>query len=554
MLPRSLPRLLILSLLAIPAAFALWRWLPHSPGQPVAASADMLQVALNGDIRGTQPGVDRDANTDSVMMHIVEGLVGYRENGQPAPLLASAVEISGDGLTYTFPLRRTVRFHNGALMTADDVVWAWHRYLDPATRWICLSDFDGSRGARITSVRAADPATVVFQLDRPNPMLLIQMAALQCGASGIVHRDSVDAQGHWLKPIGTGPYQLQEWRRSRYIDLTAFPGYSSPPQPADGYTGRKQALITHLRWLVIRDEASRRTALMKGQVGLMPEVSVTDISQIRKLPNTTLEISPAMSPSVLLMRDDAPLLADHTLRLALAHSLDIAMLARLSTDGTAVANPSVVPAVSPYYSEVQREGYRYDPALARQLLAQSQYRGQPLQLLTNRRYPEMYSQALMIQSMAREVGINVELQVVEWATQLDRYQSGNYQLMSFEFTARTDPFLSYDSILGDRAKSRRKVWSNPEAIALLQEAGRSDDPQQRQQLFDRLHRILLRDAPLVMLYNLADVAAVNRQLSGYRAWPLIRPRLWNVQRADAGLHDPGLHAAEPHTAGAAQTR
>jgi peptide/nickel transport system substrate-binding protein len=531
---RLSPRRIGFAFLAALLLAMAWVWAMHGSGDgssaAVAEAGDRLQVSLNNDIRSTNPGVNRDANTDSVMMHIVEGLVAYRENGLPAPMLARGIQVMDGGKTYVFRLREGVRFHNGSPLTADEVVWTWRRYLDPATNWTCLSDFDGSRGARIESVSAVDAHTVVFRLDRAQPMLLTQMAALPCGASGILHPDSVNADGSWNSPIATGPYRLERWKRGEYIDLAAFPGYSSAEGPADGYTGAKVAHMRTLRWMIIRDDASRRAALIKGQVDVMPEVSLSDIDQLRKFGDLVVEATPAMATSVLLMQTQDPVLSDPKLRLALAYSLDTRIIADLATGGTAAVNASMVPTVSPYYSEAQRQGYGQDLALARRLLAESRYRGERLVMLANRRYPEMYAQALMIQSMARKVGINVELQVLEWATQLDRYQNGNFQLMSFEYTTRVDPFLSYDSVLGDRSKSKRKVWGDPQAMALQAQAGATDDPARRQRLFDQMHALMLRDVPLIMLYNLADVNAVNRSVEGIRPWPVSRLRLWNVRR------------------------
>jgi peptide/nickel transport system substrate-binding protein len=79
-----------------------------------ADAATAIRVAANAEIRSTNPGVNRDANTDGVMLHIVEGLVGYKDDGTPAPLLAQSINISKDGKTYTFKLRPGVKFHNGA--------------------------------------------------------------------------------------------------------------------------------------------------------------------------------------------------------------------------------------------------------------------------------------------------------------------------------------------------------------------------------------------------------------------------------------------------------
>src|SRR6187455_2351109 len=119
-----------------------------------ASAATTIRVAANSEIRSTNPGVNRDANTDTVMLHIIEGLVGYRDDGTPAPLLAQSVAVSKDGKAYTFKLRPGLKFHNGAAVTSADVVWSWKRYLDPNTKWLCLGEFDGSQSLKIESVEA----------------------------------------------------------------------------------------------------------------------------------------------------------------------------------------------------------------------------------------------------------------------------------------------------------------------------------------------------------------------------------------------------------------
>jgi peptide/nickel transport system substrate-binding protein len=100
------------------------------------ADAQTLRVRLNSDIRSTDPASSlRDENTDTVVQHMVEGLVAFRENAAVAPLLAEKVDISEDGKTYTFTLRQGVRFHNGATLTSEDVLWSWKRYLEADSKW-----------------------------------------------------------------------------------------------------------------------------------------------------------------------------------------------------------------------------------------------------------------------------------------------------------------------------------------------------------------------------------------------------------------------------------
>src|SRR6056297_836227 len=101
----------------------------------------LLTVALNTDIRGTDPGVNRAANTDAVMHHIVEALVGYGEDLRIKPVVAESWERSADRTVYTFHLRGDLRFHNGEPVTSSEVAWSFRRYLDPQTRWKCRSWF-----------------------------------------------------------------------------------------------------------------------------------------------------------------------------------------------------------------------------------------------------------------------------------------------------------------------------------------------------------------------------------------------------------------------------
>jgi peptide/nickel transport system substrate-binding protein len=507
---------------SIPLALAL-----ALPAAGLAAST--IRVAANAEIRSTNPGVNRDANTDTVMLHMVEGLVGYKDDGTPAPLLAQSVQVSKDGKTYTFKLRPGVKFHNGAPLTSADVVWSWKRYLDPNTKWLCLSEFDGSQSLKIESVEAIDPMTVVFRLNQARPLFLTQIASFQCGSGAILHKDSVNADGSWKAPIGTGPFKLGEWRRGEWIELTAFKDYKSAPGPRDGYVGNKTPLADTVRWIVIKDDAARRTALEKGQADLMPGLRPTELTEMGNPPSLEVRNAPTMSVNALLIQVRDPVLADAKLRQAISAALNITSIATIASGGAGTPNASMIPAPSKYHVGPHGALHKYDVAAAKKLLAESGYKGQPIKMVTNRRYPDMYEQSVMMHGMLRQAGINVDLEVLEWGTALERYQSGKYQLMSFGYSARVDPYLVYESMLGDKDKSPRKVWDNPKAIALLQQAGEEGDPAKRQKVFDELHALMLQDVPLVVLFNPGDSNGVNRKLEGFASWSQSRDRLWGVK-------------------------
>jgi peptide/nickel transport system substrate-binding protein len=130
--------------------------------------------------------------------------------------------------------------------------------------------------------------------------------------------------------------------------------------------------------------------------------------------------------------------------------------------------------------------------------------------------------------MAKASGINLELETLEWGTQLERYQTGNYQMMAFPYSERLDPALSFDSMTGDKDKEARKVWDNPQAQEWLREAQREGDITKRQALFDQLHQQMLKDVPMIPMYNGNAIAASRDYVHGLRTWPVSKPRLWTV--------------------------
>jgi peptide/nickel transport system substrate-binding protein len=498
-----------------------------------AQSESLIRVAMNSDIRGTNPGVNRDSNTDTVIHHIVEGLVAHKEDGSVGPLLAESVEVSKDGLTYTFKLRPDVKFHNGAPFTAADAVWSWKRYLDPATGWQCLSQFDGRGRSKIEEVSAKDPRTVAFRISAPNALFLAEMASVQCGAGAILHKDSLNADGSWKAPVSTGPFTIRDWRRGQYIELAKFAGYKALPGERDGYAGNKTPLVDALRFVFIPDESVAKAALMRGDVDLLPYLTRESKADLAKRPGIVVGGYPTNSTTTLLLQTRDPLLKDVRVRRAIALAIDSEQLTKVVTGDTLAFNQSIVPRTSAYFGPAQREGHKADVARAKALLKEAGYNGEPIKLVTNKRYADMYNAALVAQAMARQAGLSLEIEVLEWATQLERYNKGQYQMMSFGYSSRLDPALSFESMAGPKDTQPRKVWDNRDVQTLIDQSFVEADKAKRQALFDRLHRMMIEDVPLVMLFNSTDEFAHSQRVGGYKSWAAGKERLWGVKLVSA---------------------
>jgi len=496
-----------------------------------ALQAQTLTAVLNADIRSTNPGVNRDGNTDSVVMHMVEGLVGYAEDGSVGPLLAEKVEISPDGKTYTFRLRKGVKFHNGATMTSADVLWSWNRYMDPKTDWRCLSDFDGRNGLKVVSATAPDADSFVMEINEPNGLFLDSLARQDCGGAAVIHKDSVKADGSWDKPIGTGPFMLGEWKRAQSVQLLAFDQYVSPKgDKRDGYIGSKRPLVKEARFMVIPDAATVKAGLLSGSLdmALMPE---SDVPDLKNAPNLTLAIAPNPVRHSLIIQTRDPVMKNQALRQAIATAIDFPELVANVTNGLGKPNNSPIYMNSKYYGETEKQGFKYDPAAAKALLQKAGYKGEKITILANKRSSvPSFNTAVIAQAMMQAVGINAEIEVLEWATQLDRYNKGNYQMQSFSYSSRFDPALAFEQIAGPKDKQPRKIWEDPEALALIQKSMVVTDVAERQKIFDDLNKRFIEQVPTIFTHNDLDIIAHNKRVSGVTPWAS-QLRLWEVSVA-----------------------
>lgn len=500
-----------------------------APGALSAVSAQTLNVALAADIRSTDPGVNRDDMTDAVVLHVVEGLVGYRENGAVAPLLAESVQTSKDGLTYTFKLRRDVHFHNGNKMTSADVLWSWQRYMNPKTGWACLDEFDGRKGLKVTKVSAPDAATVVMHLNHPSSLFLDTMARTYCGMTAVLDKASVKADGTWDKPIGTGPFKLTEWKRGESVLLSAYAGYKSPPgNRPDGYVGAKAPLVDAVKFVIVPDTSSAKAGLQSGALSIA-RIAPSDIAELQADKRLKVVVGQVASKNALLLQTRDPVLGNQKLRQAIAASLDVPQIAAAISEGHSPANASAVPTSSAYYDGVQKRGYAYDPVRAKRLLREAGYKGQKITIFANKRVNvPSYTIAVLAQAMMQAVGINAVIEVLEWTTQLDRYYSGAYQISSFSYSSRIDPALSYEQFAGDKTRQPQKVWDDPQALSLIEQSRDEVNVAKRQTMFDQLHTTMLDQVPVIFLSNGVDPWAVGQRVEGFMPWEG-KPRLWQTR-------------------------
>ncbi|WP_176083380.1 ABC transporter substrate-binding protein [Martelella sp. HB161492] len=494
----------------------------------VAMARDII-VAQSSDLRSNVPGVNRDGNTDTIMMHVLEGLVGYTDNGAVKPLLAKSVSMSDDGLTYTFDLRDDVVFHNGDKLTADDVIWNMKRYMDPATKWTCLPDFDGSRVVKLTDVEKIDDETVSMTLAEPSAVFLGLMARPECGFTGIISPKSVAADGSFIAPIGTGPFKWDAWKKGEYVHLLKNDAYVSPPNDGkpDGMVGAKDALVDGVKFMVVPDASTVKAGIQSGALDLA-EISPDLVPEFKDSKDAKLIVAANNGKNLFYMQTRDPVLSKPEVRRAMAMALDLPQLVAAASNGTGKANCSMVASNSIYYSETQQKCLPYDPEAAKALLKQAGYNGEKISIIANKRgNVPSYPAAIIAQAMMQQVGLNVEIEVLDYATQVERRRSGNYQVISQSVSPRLDPALMMSFYVGDKDKNSSLMWDNPKAIALLDAAYRETDQAKRQAIFDEFQTLMLEDMPGLFMYDMVDIWAATAGLEGDPVWQG-NARVWEV--------------------------
>ena len=490
-------------------------------------SGGTARVALRADMLGTEPGVKRDAITDNVLHHVMEALVAYDGEISPQPMLAESWEISDEGTTYTFNLRDGLTFHNGEPLTSAEVKWSWERWLDPETGFACTNWYDGSDGFAIESIKTPDEDTVVFNLNKPNALFLDQMANLQC-LTAIVHPDSVDENGNWQRPVGTGPFVLSDWDKGKSIRLERFEDYQTADGARSGYAGSRKAWLNAVEFVIVPETTTALAGLQSGDLDLVYQLQPTDKAEIGDASRVQIHQGPSLEWNVLLIQTEDPVMSDRAMRRAIAHAIDFPLLADSASGSIVGYNPSTVPESSAYHGPAHDIGYERDLDKVAELLAAAGYDGETLTIQTNRRYNNMYQNAVIAQAMLREAGIETELDVLEWPAHLDNYFEGEFQLSAFGYSARTDPVLNYRAVLGDKSENSALQWENEKAVALINKAARIGQFEARQNIFDQVHRMMIKEVPTLNLYNHFSIDATSTRLKGYDVWPAGKPRLWGV--------------------------
>jgi peptide/nickel transport system substrate-binding protein len=234
----------------------------------------------------------------------------------------------------------------------------------------------------------------------------------------------------------------------------------------DGYGGAKIAYAKRIELRIEEDRATQIAELKAGNIDMVLDLQEAERALLEGSAGIDIHSTATINFWNLLIQTRDPLLSDLRIRRAIAHAIDIDYLAAALTEGRQTGNPSVISANSHFHSDTLARGHQFDLGLARQLLRDAGYDGQPLEIQANRdTYPEMYRIGVLVRSMLRAAGINAVLNVMPWQEQLnDHYQTGRFQLQAFGQGGRNHPALVYGKFIGPKDEKARFQWDDDSAF------------------------------------------------------------------------------------------
>jgi len=471
-----------------------------SPGTAPAQQNLVVQAATE------PPGLDLTATPASatagvVFYNVQEALVKVDRHGKLVPWLAEKWHTS-DNKNYTFFLKKGVRFQNGREMKAADVKFVFDRAMNPETKHPAVKQYEV-----IADIIVKDDYTITFALKTTNANFLLTMARQ---GSVIYPREAVDTLKS--EPIGTGPYKVAEWVRGDRIVLAKNTDYHVKGLPK----------LDRVTYRFIPDPNAALAALKAGDVdatmfGLGPE----HIPDLQKDPRFQVIVGETTNDVIMSMNNSRKPFTDVRVRRAVTYGINKPEVVKGAMFGFGRVLGTNVDPLNPYFVDMSG-AMPYDPAKAKKLLAEAGYpNGFDAVLKVAPQYYYTVRTGEVLADQLQKVGVKIKIEQIEWGQWLSRvWKDADYDLTiighaeAWDVANYANPkyYFRYDS---------------PEFQKIFQESEVTVDDKARRELYVKIQKKLVEDAPVVWLYIHPRLVVTKKGLQG----------LWKDLPAGAGVND-----------------
>ena len=478
------------------------------------------------------PHLSSDATSATIIVEVFGGLVTINPELEIVPDLALDWELADGGRSYRFSLVEDAKFHNGRAVTAQDIKWSLERAAAPITRAPVVSTYLGDivgvkeklegLATEIAGVEVIDDYTLQITIDAPKAYFL---AKLIHPNAFVLDRNNVEGNPAWVtRPNGTGPFKLNEYIPREVLILKRNENYHLGPPKLEEV---RFILSGGNPLLMYANDEIHIIELGLGGPEPLLDPSHPLSKELHRSP-------PSFSVGYMGMNAGTPPFDDVKVRQALNFAIDREGISRTLFQDTLPTANGILPPGFPGYSPDIR-GFEYQPEKAQRLLAESRYGGDleafPTITLT---VPGSFgsqvsaSTEAILDSWRRVLGIEVEVQLTEWATYLQ--DLGKQRLQMFGglswIADYPDPENFLDVLFHSDSSNNYSGYSNLEVDRLLEQARVIQDQEDRHQLYHRLESVILEDAPWVLLWHGGiEYVLVKSYVKDYFLTPMVVPVL-----------------------------
>jgi oligopeptide transport system substrate-binding protein len=451
------------------------------------------------------PAFVSDIYSRTVVRQIVDGLVQFDAHLNPIPAIAEFWEASRDGLSWTFTLRRGVKFHHGREVTAEDFVYSFTRLLDskkpsPSSEYFRriqgADDFIEGKATRVQGLKALDRYTLQIVLQEP---FAPSLTVLGLANAAVVPREEVERLGDNFArtPVGTGPFKLVRWESGKEIVLEANQGH---------YEGRPflDAIVFKIGGTF--EEVFDQFLAGNLEEAMIPSGKTEEVHGDPRYRQYQLLRRPMLGLLYIGFNTQSKPFDDKRVRQAFNYAVNKEAIVREITKmGSLPANGTLPPGMPGHDPDLR--GYYYNPAKAKQLLAEAGYPngvGFPVvKFWTVSKAKSTNAEMAAYQGYLAELGVKMEIHFVpEWKVYDNMLRQGKLPMFRVAWYADIpDPDNFFFPLLHSTGQPNYMLYRNPRVDQLLEEARQETDYAQRVKLYREAERIVMEDAPWITQHN-----------------------------------------------------
>ena len=493
-----------------------------------AQTPSVFRSALVGEPPHIDPQRMADFGSHTVTSQVYTTLVTLSDRLQLEPYAAEKWSVSGDGLVWTFKLRDTLVFHNGRKADANDVKYSLTRLASPDSRspssHLLLADVVGFEAVNkgqskdLTGVRVVDPLTVEIRLQSPpKGDLLTRLSHI---STAIIAHEAVEAGGaNWseTQPIGTGPWRLKEWAHRSRVVYEAFPQY---------FGGKPK--VDRLEMPIVPEPATQLAMYQNGELDVVL-VPLGDYPRLKADPRWSKEMKTWDRAQVQFLALNPRVYApfkDVRVRQAFAHAIDKAKVINQVFHGLYTVAGGMLPPGVPGH-DPQTKGLAYDPARAKQLLAEAGFPGgQGLPGLTMAVNPVTGDYRMMTEPIAAmlkdTLGVSIEVQLQEFAsfTAAMNRRDALAAFMTGWSASTLDPAYFHELWLYGKSPMNRVNFESGTFDRLLEQGNATSDRARRIGLIKQADELIAREVPLIPVMYTRFVYLISPRVKGLELVPL----------------------------------